>query len=130
MIGILIGAGFSKEAGMPLITDVDQELKKWLTPAKLIQFNNHWSENGLGFHPEVINEFCGVLINPEMHYEKLAGWLENREGRQPDPKKHQDFYGLRQWLLEMIGWIFYYRHVLNFNYISGSIPFIGAYINW
>jgi hypothetical protein len=46
LTGLFLGAGASYEAGLPLVWELTDELKKWLTPAKLREFNQGWRLQG------------------------------------------------------------------------------------
>ncbi len=56
-IGFFIGAGFTVEAGMPLVWEATNILKRWLTPTKLRQLNTKWAQEGeeFGFYPAFVN---------------------------------------------------------------------------
>jgi hypothetical protein len=49
LTGLFLGAGFSYEVGMPLVTELTRDLKETLTPAKVKAFNKSWQEQGTGF---------------------------------------------------------------------------------
>jgi hypothetical protein len=48
LTGLFLGAGASYEAGLPLVWELTDEFKKWLTPEKLREFNQGWRIQGGG----------------------------------------------------------------------------------
>jgi hypothetical protein len=67
LTGLLLGAGVSYEVGMPLVWDITNELKRWLTPDKLRAFNAGWRDHGGGYPDLVIDDVAAALIRPELH---------------------------------------------------------------
>jgi len=66
-LGLFLGAGASFELGMPLVWDLTAELKAWLTPAKLREFNKSWRSQGGGYSDAVIDDFAIWLTLPQVH---------------------------------------------------------------
>jgi len=58
--GLLLGAGASAEAGMPLAWDLTAEIKAWLTPDMLRELNEGW--RGGGYSDAVIEDLAAVLV--------------------------------------------------------------------
>ena len=73
-----LGAGFSKEAGMPLVGELTAELKNALLPDKLREFNKNWKASGseFGIPDEIIEDFIEKLHDPNIHYEKVIGYIQ------------------------------------------------------
>jgi hypothetical protein len=44
VIGLFLGAGASVEVGMPLVWELTEELKGWLTPETLRELNEGWKD--------------------------------------------------------------------------------------
>lgn len=122
MTGVLIGAGFSHEYGMPMVRQLTKELLDYLTTDKLRNLNKEWILQGGGYSEDVIEEFAEKLNTPNMHYEQIIGWLQIRS-LQERGKRGEEFHGLYVWMVELIGWILYFRHVKNYHYLAGSVPF-------
>jgi hypothetical protein len=106
---LLIGAGFSVEMGMPLVWELSDDLRKWLTPQKLRAFNIRWRSKGGGHPDEVIEQFVHVLIDRSRHYEQVLGWLQIKSLTDDLPYA-KDFHGLYIWLVQMISAMLYLRH--------------------
>lgn len=99
-IGLFIGAGFSHEAGMPLVWELTSEIKNWLTPYKLRSLNVGWRAQGTGYSDEAIEDLVSVLQMVKLHYENILGHLEVQLGRQP--RLAQEYAGLYAWMVELV----------------------------
>ena len=110
-IGLFVGAGFSHEAGMPLVWELTSEIKNWLTPDKLRSLNAGWRAQGTGHSDEVIEDLVSVLQKDELHYENILGHLEVQFGRQS--RLAQEYAGLYAWMVELVYQLLYYRQVHN-----------------
>ncbi|MNJ93350.1 hypothetical protein D3C87_110300 [compost metagenome] len=125
MTGLLLGAGASYELGMPLVWDVTNELKRWLTPNKLRMFNQAWRSNGTGYTDEVISDLIIALENPSLHYESILGYLETQFiGSSP---RRSDYHALYSWLIEAVYVILQERHTRNLGYIQKNIHFFDGF---
>lgn len=119
LTGLFLGAGASYEAGLPLVWELTDELKRWLTPAKLREFNEGWRIQGGGQPDEVIEDLIVCLGRPEMHYEAILGYLETQWHRH---RAHaQAYHGLYVWLVEMVYHMLYYRHINNEAYLGRQV---------
>ncbi|MGN8108115.1 hypothetical protein ACTJLB_09005 [Paraburkholderia sp. 22098] len=116
LTGLFLGAGASYEAGMPLVWELTRELKAWLTPEKLRQFNHGWRQQGGGHPDSVIEDFVSVLQRADLHYESLLGFLETQFRRHQ--QNQQDYHGLYSWLVQMVYAILYARHVRNSAFLA------------
>lgn len=119
LTGLFLGAGASVEVGMPLVVELTEELKNWLTPGKLEELNASWRTQGTGFPDPVIDDLASVLANDGMHYESILGYLETQY-RRPSPHQRQ-YHGLYSWLVEMVSHILRLRHTNNVAYIENNI---------
>lgn len=119
LTGLFLGAGASYEAGLPLVWELTDELKRWLTPAKLREFNEGWRVQGGGQPDEVIEDLIACLGRPEMHYEAILGYLETQWHRH---RAHaQAYQGLYVWLVEMVYHMLYHRHTNNEAYLARQL---------
>jgi hypothetical protein len=119
--GLFLGAGASYEAGMPLVTELTNEIRDWLTPEKLRDFNKNWREEGNGFSDTVIDDFASVLARSDMHYEALLGYLETQLLRPNAPSSHE-YHGLYSWLIDIVYHILYYRQINNEIFLEKQLP--------
>lgn len=121
LTGLFLGAGASYELGMPLAWDLTKELKTWLTPEKFKFLNDTWKAQNGGYSERVVEDFIKILLLPELHYEAILGHLET-QFRRRSPESSQ-YYGLYSWLVELIYFLLYFRHVRNTSFITKNIPF-------
>jgi hypothetical protein len=116
LTGLLLGAGASYEAGMPLVWELTTEIKNWLTPEKIRDLNRGWREQGTGHPDEVIEDLVAVLVRDDLHYESILGYLENQSLRQQG--LHQHYHSLYIWLVQLIYQLLYFRQVNNARYFD------------
>ena len=124
LTGLLLGAGASYDLGMPLLWELTEELKRWLTPEKLRSLNRHWRAGGPGFdYPDaVIENFASVLDREDMHYENILGHLQVQSRRHSDTL--QSYNGLYMFLAGIIYALLQERHLLNVAYIERNIRYL------
>lgn len=118
-----IGAGFSKEFGMPLAIELSKLLLGWLKPEKLKKLNQKWSLDDLGYPNELITEVCELLKNLDMNYEKLIGTLQQKVINTRNNEKRHAYWGFTNYLIELISLLLIERHINNENYYKKSIPY-------
>jgi hypothetical protein len=119
LTGLFLGAGASYEAGLPLVWELTHEIKKWLTPEKLREFNRGWRVQG-GGHPDgVIEDMIACLEQPAMHYEAILGYLETQWRRHRANAIH--YHGLYVWMVEMVYHMLYLRHVNNEAFLKRQL---------
>ena len=119
LTALFLGSGASVEVGMPLVGELTEELKQWLTPDKLRDLNVGWRMQGTGYPDTVIEDFATVLACKPMHYESLLGYLET-QSRRVLPLLQQ-YHGLYSWLVEMVYHIFRLRHTNNIALIDQNL---------
>ncbi len=119
VIGLFLGAGASVEVGMPLVWELTEELRRWLTPEKLRELNDGWKSQGTGYPDEVIEDFMSVLVTKEMHYESLLGYVETQAIRQSSLR--QQYLGLYALLVEIVHHILRMRHTNNADLIESNL---------
>jgi hypothetical protein len=107
---------------MPLAWELTDELKQWLTPAKLRAFNQSWRSQGTVLSDVVIEDLASVLERPEMHYESILGYLETQFRRSSGLR--QQYHTLYSWLVEMVYQIFRLRHLNCAGYIEKGVPYL------
>jgi hypothetical protein len=129
LTGLLLGAGASYEVGMPLVWDITNELKQWLTPDKLRAFNAGWRDQGGGYPDLVIDDLAAALVRPELHYEAILGHLETQFRRFEKSAKRNDYHGLYSWLVEAVYYILHLRHIQNVPQIERSLRYLDGLAN-
>lgn len=103
---------------MPLVWELTNELKNWLTPAKLRSLNQGWLAQGGGRDRRVIEDFNNILVRNDMHYEQLLGYLEVQYQRR---HLSEEYHGIYAWLVELVYTLLYLRHINNVDLIKDNI---------
>jgi hypothetical protein len=111
--GLLLGAGFSYEAGMPLVWEVTSEFRRELMPEVFRALNGLRATHGNGWSTNVVDDVCLVLQRPEMHYESILGYIEAQYRRGHPSHIQQEYHGAYSWLVEGIYHLLHLRHVHN-----------------
>ena len=126
LTGLLLGAGASYDLGMPLVWELTNELKKWLTPEKLRELNRFWLNTGeeFGYPDTTIEDLCQILQRKDMHYESILGHLQVQSRR--DIASLQSHHGLYSFLLGVIYALLQHRHLLNTDYIERNILYLAG----
>ncbi|MDG4720030.1 MULTISPECIES: hypothetical protein [Thalassospira] len=120
--GMFLGAGASYDFGLPLVWDITNEIRDWLTPNKLNDLNEHWKKCGEGRKNQTIEITSKLLTNSELHYEQIIGALEVEIGRTHNNKDlFQDLHHMRSWLVELVSILLIFRQVKNEKYIKNTL---------
>jgi hypothetical protein len=125
--GLFLGAGASFESGMPLVWDLTTEIRAWLTPDKLRELDVGWRAQGNGNPDEAIDSLVASLLNGSMHYENILGHLEVQFKRPSNVRQanlRQSYHGLYSWLVELVYYLLYYRHVQNEAVITWTLRYL------
>jgi hypothetical protein len=108
---LLLGAGASRELGMPLRTDISAEILAWLSPASLRKLNATWRARGFGHPDEVIENIAGMLDKATFDYEALLGYLETQYLDDAREGFAEAYHGLYAWLAQVVYLLLYRRQV-------------------
>ncbi|MCY1033398.1 MAG: hypothetical protein EOP84_08955 [Verrucomicrobiaceae bacterium] len=124
LTGLFLGAGASYEIGMPLVWGLTARLKNWLTPENLRALNSSWRAQGGGYSDVVIDDLVRILVQSNLHYESILGYLETQFRRHATPKNHkQEYHGLYSWLVEIIYHLLYLQHVNQASNIQRNLRY-------
>ncbi len=122
MIALLLGAGASRELGMPVREELNAEILAWLNPGSLRKINVSWRARGYGFPDEVIANVVQALEAPDFDYENLLDLWESQVTNTGSVSHH----GLYAWLAQVVSQALYRRQVSNRQvYIDGFPYFSG-----
>ena len=76
LTGLLMGPGASFDIGMPLVKELHQDLKRYMTPDKLRSMNL-WQKSRHGGVPvEAIEVLVTLLDRDDLNYEQIIGNLD------------------------------------------------------
>jgi hypothetical protein len=133
LTALLLGAGASRELGMPLRADINAELLTWLSPTSLRRLNDTWRARGLGHPAEVIEDVARFLTEDQFDYEAL---LEHLEARYLDDAREgfaHAYHALYAWLAQVVYQLLYRRQVERrdayregLQYFEGLVPLARA----
>jgi hypothetical protein len=111
LTALLLGAGASRELGMPLRADVNAELLAWLGPDSLRRLNATWRPRGFGHPDEVIDDIAGRLGPEGFDYEVLLAYLEAQYLEDAREGHAKAYHGLYAWLAQLVYQMLYRRQV-------------------
>jgi hypothetical protein len=109
LTALLLGAGASRELGMPLRADVNAELLAWLSPDSLRRLNATWRARGYGHPDDVIEDVANRLLSETFDYEALLAHLEAQYLEDAREGYAAAYHGLYAWLAQLVSQILY-RH--------------------
>ncbi|MGE8051733.1 hypothetical protein ACQKPT_26020 [Pseudomonas monteilii] len=115
LTGLFLGAGASFDVGMPLVWDLTQKIKNWLTPEKLRGFNEGWKRQGGGVSNSIIEELINVMSRDDLHYESILGYLEVQSKRHGG--RSEGYHTMYSWMVEMVYMQLYLQHVSGSQFI-------------
>ena len=116
MRALLLGAGASFDAGMPLVTELTAELRRWFTADKLARFNSGWRAKGGGWSDGPVSTLLALLQNGSMHYEQIIGAIEVEFAREPDVRQRQDLHAMNGFLLQAVRGLLLERQIKNLTF--------------
>lgn len=121
MKALFVGAGASYDCSMPLVYELSEELRSWLTPKKLISYNRSWKMHGRGWHEEVVYFLISLLENKNLHYENIIGALEVEVSRERNDVKRESYHSALAFLLQAVYGLLLERQVKNASFILSSL---------
>ncbi len=111
LTALLLGAGASRELGMPLRSDISAEILAWLSPASLRKLNATWRTRGFGHPDEVIEDVARTLEDPTFDYEIVLEHLETRYLNDARAGFAGSYHALYAWLAQVVYQLLYRRQV-------------------
>lgn len=121
MKALFIGAGATYDCGMPLVWELTAEIRRWLTPEKLISFNENWRSKGDGWHTDVVSLLVSLLENKNLHYENIIGAIEVECSRERDQSKKQSYYAALGFVLQAVYGLLMERQIKNTHYALAAL---------
>lgn len=121
MKALFIGAGATYDCGMPLVWELTAEIRLWLTPKKLMSFNESWKSQGGGWHHEVVSCLVSLLENKNLHYENIIGAIEVECSRERDSSKRKSYYAALGFLLQAVYGLLMERQLKNTHYALAAL---------
>lgn len=106
---------------MPLVWELTAEIRRWLTPEKLISFNENWKSQGGGWDHDVISCLISLLENKDLHYENIIGAIEVKCSRERDQNKRQSYHEALGFVLQAVYGLLMERQVKNTSYALAAL---------
>jgi len=133
LTALLLGAGASRELGMPLRADINAEILAWLSPASLRKLNATWHTRGFGHPDEVIDDVARFLSADAFDYEAVLAHLEARYLDDRTKDYAEAYHALYAWLAQVVSLLLYRRQVERrdsyregLQYFQGIVPLARA----
>ena len=118
---LLLGAGASRELGMPLRDEVNAEIVSWLNPTSLRKINASWKSRGYGHSDEVIEKLAQLLESSAFDYESVLGqWEAQIVAGRPS------FHSLYAWLAQVVSLALFRRQVSNRQIFQDGLPYFSG----
>jgi hypothetical protein len=111
LTALLLGAGASRELGMPLRADISAEILAWLSPVSLRKLNATWRGRGFGHPDEIIEDIAHTLDEATFDYEALLGHMEAQYLNDAREGFAQAYHALYAWLAQVVYQLLYRRQV-------------------
>jgi hypothetical protein len=120
---LLLGAGFSKIAGMPLVWDLTNDLYALITRAD-------WRRDSKQKNNPIIPIIYELIKKLDLHYEDFISSLDVAQGRFENRAHLQDISGVKLKVIELVYHILFTKQVAGFQafkndrFISGFKKFV------
>jgi hypothetical protein len=111
LTALLLGAGASRELGMPLRADINAEILAWLSPTSLRKLNATWRSRGFGHPDEIIEDIARTLDPDTFDYETLLAHMEAQYLNDARAGFAQAYHALYAWLAQVVSQLLYRRQV-------------------
>ena len=121
LTGLLLGAGASYDIGMPLVRELNRDLKRYMTPEKLQSMNLWQRSRGGGVPDQAIEVLIALLDRDDLNYEHIIGNLEVRAHRTAES---QGFSYLRDYMSESVYLLLLEWHENNKAFVREHIALL------
>jgi hypothetical protein len=126
LTALLLGAGASRELGMPLRDELNAEIVAWLTPTSLRKINTTWRARGYGHPDQIIDDLARILESSEFDYESLLGQWEAQYIADAGNARGLSYHTLYAWLAQVVSLALYRRQVSNRDSFRDGLPFFAG----
>lgn len=124
LTGLLLGAGASRDCGMPLVWELTNQLRSFLTPDHVRTTNARSRVLGLGQPNHVVENLIELLQTKSMHYESIIGNLQVLTRRAERREDSQHHHGIRMWFLDLVYAALADRHLQHEKLIEVQMRFL------
>ncbi|WP_431819638.1 hypothetical protein [Burkholderia sp. F1] len=126
MQALFLGAGSSYDCAMPLVSELTAEIKRWLTPDKIHEINEHQKSHQNGWSDDIVAMLISRLQNSQLHYESIIGAIEVDFAREQDAGRRGELHGLHAFLLQTVHGLLLDRQLRNFDFAMAALDSFGG----
>jgi hypothetical protein len=84
--GLLLGAGASRDFGLPLVKDLTDELHRRLPREDILMLQGVARLRGDGYPDEILEEFLQAMAAEKRNYERVIGYFQTKDLEARDPR--------------------------------------------
>jgi len=128
LTALLLGAGASRELGMPLREELNAEILTWLHPASLRKINHAWRTRGFGHPDSVIDGLVRVLESSSFDYETLLAEWEAQYIAGAGDARGPSYHSLYAWLAQVVSLALYRRQVSHRETFQDGLPYFSGIV--
>jgi hypothetical protein len=128
LTALLLGAGASRELGMPLREELNAEIVAWLTPTSLRRINSAWRSRGFGHSDEVIDDLSRRLQSSDFDYEALLSEWEAQYIEGVGDARGPSYHSLYAWLAQVVSLALYRRQVSHRSVFQDGLPYFAGLV--
>jgi len=128
LMALFLGAGASRELGMPLREEINAEIVAWLTPTSLRRINSVWRGRGHGHPDQVIDNLVKVLESSDFDYESLLRQWEAQYIAGAGDARGASYHGLYAWLAQVVSLALYRRQVSYRDSFRDGLPYFAGIV--
>jgi hypothetical protein len=125
---LLLGAGASRELGMPLRDELNAEIVAWLNPTSLRKIAAVWRSRGYRHPDEVIEDLGKVLESSDFDYESLLGQWEAQFIAGAGDARGPSYHALYAWLAQVVSLALYRRQVSHRDSFRDGLPYFAGIV--
>ncbi|WP_155835226.1 hypothetical protein [Herbaspirillum sp. RV1423] len=121
MQALFLGAGASYDCGMPIVIELTSELRRWLTPEKLLRFNAGWRTMGIGWRDHTVLFLHELLKDKSRHYENIIGAIQSRYNGEVDQNVRNEWHSIYLFLCQAIQGLLVERQIKNSLFAQAAL---------
>jgi len=128
LTALLLGAGASRELGMPLRDELNAEIVAWLTPTSFRKIASVWRARGYGHPDEVIEDLANVLESSDFDYESLLSQWEAHYIAGASDARGPSYHALYAWLAQVVSLALYRRQASHRGVFQDGLPYFAGLV--
>ena len=110
--GLLLGAGASFEIGMPLVRDINPEVRAVFHPGYINSLVEKWKNNAqLRITEEQARDLVAMMVRAQQNYESIIGYMELADYHAAIPNTPRPMAYLKNQFISIVQELFVGRHL-------------------